>query len=93
MAALLRADSVRFQQRTLDRVMQWAVNAAEPDVAADVQGRIALSLDEDRVGKERQIQALERQIASDLVGTPYGLLLSIPGINVVSAAEYAGERL
>jgi transposase len=34
---------------------------------------------------------LERQIAARLVQTPYILLLSFPGINVVSAADYAGE--
>jgi hypothetical protein len=37
------------------------------------------------------IQALERAIASRLVQTPYILLLSFPGINVVSAADFAGE--
>jgi transposase len=39
----------------------------------------------------RSIQALERELASLLVRTPYVLLLSFPGINVVSAAEFAGE--
>ena len=34
---------------------------------------------------------MERQIAARLSATPYVLLLSIPGINVVSASEYAGE--
>jgi transposase len=34
---------------------------------------------------------LEREIASRLVRTPYVLLLSFPGINVVSAADFAGE--
>ena len=40
---------------------------------------------------QRQISALERELASDLVQTPYVRLLAIPGINVVSAAELAGE--
>ena len=35
--------------------------------------------------------ALERELAGDLVQTPYVRLLAIPGINVVSAAELAGE--
>ena len=35
--------------------------------------------------------ALERDLAALLVQTPYVLLLGIPGINVVSAAEFAGE--
>ena len=34
---------------------------------------------------------LERDIAAHLVRTPYILLLSFPGINIVSAADYAGE--
>ncbi len=37
------------------------------------------------------IRSLERDLASLLVQTPYVLLLSFPGINVVSAAEFAGE--
>jgi hypothetical protein len=39
----------------------------------------------------RKIVALEREIASDLVQTPYVRLMAIPGINVVSAGDYAGE--
>ncbi len=34
---------------------------------------------------------LERNLASDLVQTPYVRLMAIPGINVVSAAELAAE--
>src|SRR5262245_23250484 len=37
------------------------------------------------------ILALERDMAARLAQTPYVLLLSMPGINVVSAAEFAGE--
>jgi len=38
-----------------------------------------------------QIKQTERESAEFLVKTPYVLLLSVTGINVVSAAEYAGE--
>jgi hypothetical protein len=41
--------------------------------------------------KTKEIQAWERELALLLCGTPYVLLLSHPGINVVSAAELAGE--
>jgi transposase len=41
--------------------------------------------------KNLQIQALERDIAAALARTPYILLLSFPGVNVVSAADFAGE--
>ena len=46
---------------------------------------------DDRQRKTQEIQALERDIAGRLVQTPYVLLLSFPGINVVSAADFAGE--
>ena len=91
MGALLVQLQIRFQQRTLERVLEWAGNAAAPDVGAEQHRRIVQALEEDRARKEREIQALERQIAQALVRTPYVLLLSIVGINVVSAAEYAGE--
>jgi Transposase IS116/IS110/IS902 family len=40
---------------------------------------------------EQQIEAAEREIAGFLVKTPYVLLLSVTGINVVSAGRLAGE--
>lgn len=82
---------IRFQKRTLQRVLSWAAQAAPPDVACDQHRRIAQSLNDDRVQKEREIQDLDCQIAAGLVRTPYVLLMSIAGINVVSAAEYAAE--
>jgi len=91
MSELLRKSQIRFQKRTLENVLKWAAQAAPPDVAANHHRRIALALNNDRAQKELEIQGLERQIAAGLVRTPYILLLSIPGINVVSAAEYAAE--
>jgi transposase len=49
------------------------------------------ALHDDWLAKTRQIVQLEREIAHVLVKTPYILLLSHPGINVVSAGEVAGE--
>ena len=40
---------------------------------------------------QRQIAALEQKLAGDLVQTPYVRLMAIPGINVVTVAELAGE--
>jgi hypothetical protein len=40
---------------------------------------------------QRRIAALERQLASDAVQTPYIRLMAIAGINLVSAAELAAE--
>jgi transposase len=45
----------------------------------------------DRRQKTLEIQGLEREIAGRLVQTPYILLLSFPGVNVVSAADFAAE--
>jgi transposase len=91
MGALLGRLQIRFQERTLQRVLAWAGHAAPPDIGAEAHRRIAQSLEEDRARKELEIQAFERQIAHALVQTPYVLLMSIVGLNVVSAAEYAGE--
>ncbi len=91
LTARLRQDGIGFQERTVRRVLEWAGNAAGRDVAAERHRRIAEALNTDRAQKEQQIQALEREIAAHLVRTAYVLLLSVPGINVVSAAEFAGE--
>jgi transposase len=88
---VLRQQRLRFQERTLKRVLAWAEQAAPSDQAAAVHRRLALSLEDDRQRKDQEIQGLEREIASRLVRTPYVLLLSFPGINVVSAADFAGE--
>jgi transposase len=82
---------VRYQRRTLQRVVDWAAQSAVPDLAAAQHRRIALALEDDRCHKAQEIQGLERDIAHRLSRTPYVLLLSFPGINVVSAADFAGE--
>ena len=82
---------VRYQGPTVQRVLDWAAAAAAPDLAAAQHRVIALALNDDRTRKTQEIIGLERQIAARLVRTPYVLLLSFPGINVVSAADYAGE--
>lgn len=87
----LRQAGIRFQQRTVQAVLDWAEQAAPGDVAAGQHLRIALALYDDRLRKTQEIQALEREIAGRLAQTPYVLLLSFPGINVVSAADFAGE--
>lgn len=87
----LRQAGIRFQQRTVQAVLTWAEQAAPGDVAADQHRRIALAYYRDRQQKTLEIQALEGDIAGRLVQTPYVLLLSFPGINVVSAADFAGE--
>jgi hypothetical protein len=87
----LRREKVRFQSRTIDGVLVWARNAAAPDLAAGLHRTIALALEDDRQRKSQEILALERDIARRLALTPYVFLMSFPGINVVSAADFAGE--
>jgi transposase len=82
---------IQFHQRTLDRILDWASQAAQPDLGALQHRTIALALDDDRQRKTQEIMASERQSAALLVRTPYVRLLACPGINVVNAAEYAGE--
>jgi transposase len=88
---LLAEAAVRSQSAVLGRVIAWADTAADGQEPADVLRRILIGLDDDRLMKARQIEDVERDLASLLAGTPYVLLLSMPGINVVSAAEFAGE--
>src|SRR6266436_1404678 len=71
---------VRYQCRTVQRVLEWAAAAAAPDLAAAQHRVIALALNDDRARKTQEILALERDIAARLVCTPYILLLSFPGI-------------
>jgi len=87
----LRQAGIRFQQRTVQAVLDWAAQAAPGDVAADQHRRLALAYYRDRQQKTQEILALERDLAGRLVQTPYVLLLSFPGINVVSAADFGGE--
>jgi transposase len=87
----LRQAEIRYHERTLHKILDWAATAAEPDVAAAQHRRFALALNDDRTRKTQEILGLERELAGLLARTPYVLLLSIPGINVASAAEFAGE--
>lgn len=88
---MLREAGVRFQTRTLEKIVAWAPTAAPADPMAGVQRRILSTLESDRRRKTQEITALEQDLAAWLVRTPYVLLLSCPGINVVSAGELAGE--
>lgn len=91
LAALLHDAHVSYYRCSLTKVLAWAQGASEGGEFVDVHHQIFLSLDDDRRTRLRVILALERDMAARLVQTPYVLLLSIPGINVVSASELAGE--
>jgi transposase len=87
----LRQAGIRFHERTARAVLDWALQAAPGEVAADQHLRIALAYYRDRRQKTQEIRDLEGAIAARLAQTPYVLLLSFPGLNVVSAADFAGE--
>src|SRR5262249_26467284 len=87
----LHQAGLRFQQRTVRAVLAWAEQAAPGDVAAAQPLRFALALYEARQRKTQEIQPLRPDLAGRLAQTPYVLLLSSPGVNVVSAADCAGE--
>lgn len=90
-AGHLRKTNVRFQTRTIERIVAWASTAADPSELAAMQTRHWKELNEVRQLLGQQIVATEREMAGFLVKTPYVLLLSVTGINVVSAARLAGE--
>lgn len=90
-AAHLKSAKVRFQMRTVERIVAWASTAAEASELATMHTRQWRELDEVRRLFEQRIDAAERESAGFLVKTPYILLLSVTGINVVSAAKLAGE--
>jgi len=87
----LREDKLRFQARTVEKIVAWSANAADADPLAAHVSRVWHTLHDDWRSKTERIVTLERELAGILVKTPYLLLLSMPGINVVSAAELAGE--
>jgi len=82
---------IRFQARTVERVVAWSGNAAAAEPLAPYLSRVWQALHDDWLAKAKQISIAERELAEILVKTPYLLLLSHPGIHVVSAAELAGE--
>jgi transposase len=88
---LARRQGVRVQTRTLLRILGWAQNAPRPDPDAALRQRLVADLNDDRLAKGKQIQAVECALVNHLVQTPYVRLLAIAGVNVVLAGEFAGE--
>lgn len=99
---LLRADAERIMERlsrmgvkcqrsTVDRVRAWAAQAAPADAGAAVHQRIL----RDHLAVIRHLTVLIDRYEADLLGllvqTPVVLLLSITGLNVVSASDYGSE--
>jgi transposase len=89
--AFLQQAKLRAAPATLPRILAWAENAPPASLDTLCLRQCLGALDDDRIAKNQHIQAVERDIASWLAQLPYLLLLAIPGINVVSAADRAGE--
>ena len=88
----LRRGKVRFQWRTIDKVLAWAAQANhDPIQDGPLHHAIWTDLEQLYQHFYRRITALEQELAGYVVKTPYVRLLAIPGINVVSAVELAGE--
>jgi len=88
----LRKNKIRHQIRTIDKILAWAAQATSDNVPdGPLHHAIWTDLHELYRHFRQRITALERELASDLVKTPYVRLLAIPGINAVSAAELAAE--
>jgi transposase len=87
---LAKAD-IHYRKETLTKVLAWAFQAPPGHPHSLDLRRILCSLDDDRSAKSREIKELERTLASLISATPYALLLAIPGINVISVADLAGE--
>jgi transposase len=87
----LKEQRCSFQSKSVERIVAWAANAATGDPMNALLTRLWQELLVDWRQKTQQIQGVERELASLLAQTPWILLLSHPGINVVSAAEVAGE--
>jgi transposase len=82
---------VRKNIPIVEKIVAWARSAPPADESASLHRRFFGELDDDRLSKLGSMHTLEVEIADRLVVTPYVLLLGIPGISVVSAAEFAGE--
>ena len=92
LAKHLRQNKLRYQPRTIDKILAWASQAAGNSIQdRSLHHAIWTDLEELYQHFQQRISTLERQLAGDLVQTPYVRLMAIPGINVVLAAEFAGE--
>ena len=85
------AAHLRCRRDTFHKVLAWAQQAPPGQTHTGDRRRILTSLDDDRLRKTREILELERSLAHQVVHTPYVRLLIIPGINIVTVADLAGE--
>lgn len=91
MTAYLKEQKIHFQARTVERIDAWSSTAVPASPLLSMLSDQWEQLHELRKIISQQIVAVEQEMAKFLVKTPYLLLMSVTGINVVSAAGLAGE--
>ena len=87
----LKEQKIRSQPRTIERIVAWSATATEPSPLLGMLTEQWKQLNDLRLILTKQINLVEQEMAKFLAKTPYVLLLSVTGINVVSAAGLAGE--
>lgn len=85
------AAQLNCRRETFAKIVAWAEQAPPGHEDSLVLRRLLNALDDDRRAKTEQILDLERSLAQLVVRMPYILLLVIPGINIVTVADLAGE--
>lgn len=90
-SAYLKKNKIRFQAPTVEKIVAWASNAADAAPLGKMLTMQWLELNDLRFQMMENVVRIEREMAGFLAKTPYVLLLSVTGINVVSAGALAGE--
>jgi transposase len=91
LARIAEQENLNCRGETFYKILAWA-RQAPPAQSHTEEWRLILgNREDDRLAKTQQIIELERSLAGLIVRTPYVLLLAIPGINVVTVADLAGE--
>lgn len=80
-----------IQRTTIDRIKAWTHEAAPADQGAGLYYQRACSLWKDLRAKQQEISHFNLDLADFLCRSPGVLLLAFPGIQVVSASDYAAE--
>ena len=89
--AWLSGEGHRARRQTVERIVAWARTASPADPGASVRhALLCRDLEHERF-LESAILASEGKLAGYLVDTPFVLLLSAQGINVVNSASYGAE--
>jgi transposase len=89
--AVARQAGVRSLERTRTTILAWARTAPDGEDHAAIRQAVLADLVHDFRTKQHQIAAAEVALVRPLLEIPHLILLSIPGVNVVTAAEWAGE--